>query len=478
LAAALRAIPELFSGRYPVGFDTLQGYIPSILALPDNTPMKLFGWAYSPLAIYILWSIQAITKIDVYLLLKIMGPVFYGLLSASFYYLLRRGLGWKSNLSFLVALLFLLQPVILRTGWDQFREELALVFFFVLLTFTKCNLVNNTRNKTYFVTIFSILIILAHQLIAVLLFVVLIWQLIESMVKNERHILMKTSAFIPSALIFFWQLYSQFINPTWSIHFMPLNLPNGTGTFVFTNYFLNDPRFLNGNYFTILLHVTSLALFTILPLAPFAIKGFFKDKTFAPMSAWLLIASFSIIIYPKFALSQYWWWILLIPIPLTIYLGNYLQKINIFEDKRQFRKAIAGLVILIVISLAYASSIIPIGTPYSLTYSPKGLVESSIQFKEIPDAEKAFRWINENLPANSILLVPEKLQGTAYITTRPDIQIRVTQSELTLEVSIQKANLNAARLYAVYFSKEIGNITNILNPELFGNIGVYEIIRN
>ena len=102
----LRAIPELFIGTYPVGFDTMQGYAPSILALPDDSPMKLFGWAYSPLTVYALWFIYATTKIDVYLLLKIIGPIFYGLLSISFYYLLTKGLGWKSKLSFLTYVTF------------------------------------------------------------------------------------------------------------------------------------------------------------------------------------------------------------------------------------------------------------------------------------------------------------------------------------------------------------------------------------
>jgi hypothetical protein len=473
---ALRTIPELFSGVYPVGFDTIQGYAPSVLSLPDNSPMKLFGWAYSPLAIYLLGSIQALTQMDINFLLKIMGPIFYGVLSASFYYLLSRGLGWKNKMSFFVALIFLLQPVILRTGWDQFREELALVFFFILLAQTKLNLVNSSKNKPYLILLLSILIVLSHQLIGVLLFTVVIWQIIRSKTKKENLDLKMTAAFVPSALIFGWQLYSQFINPTWSAHFMPLNLPSGTGNFIFTNYFVSDPLFLSGNYFTVLLYIGSLALFTIVPLIPFAAKGFFRDKALTPMLGWLLIASFSIVIYPQYALAQYWWWILLLPIPLTIYLGNFLGKIKVFDDKKKLRVATFGLIILAVISVAYASSAISIGNYYSSAYSPNGLVESSIPFSDIKNAEEAFQWVNQKVSANSTLIVPEKLQGTAYMIVRSDIQIRIAQSNLSLDV-LQKARLNETNFYAVYYSNEIGNITNARNLALFGNIGVYEVTK-
>ncbi len=478
IAVTLRTLPELLSGAYPVGFDTTQGYIPSMLSLPDITPMKTFGWANSPLAVYLLGYVYSLTKIDPNLLMKIAGPIFYGLFIVSFYYFLRKGLGWKGKMVFFVSVLFLLQPAVLRTGWDQLREELSLFFFFILLTQTNCNLLNRAKNKPLLISVLSILIVLSHQLISVLLLIVVIWQILLANIKKEAPVWKPAAVFFPSALIFSWALYAQFINPSWSHHFVPLMLQGGTGTFMFTNYFLSDPRFLSGNYLTVISHVGSLAFFTILPLIPFAIKGFFKDRVWTPILLWLIIASFSIVVYPKFALAQYWWWILLLPIPLTIYLGNYLIKIKLFEHQRRLRAAAFALAILALISIAYSTSTIQVGNVYSLTYSPLGLVESSIPIKDIPDAVKALQWANETLPANSTLIVPEKLQGTAYINIRSDIQIRIAQSTLTLEQVLQNTENLSNDLYAVYYFNEIGNNTGITKIEQFGSIEIFQILQS
>jgi hypothetical protein len=470
-------LPELYSGSYPVGYDALQGYIPSILALPDITPMKLFGWAYSPLAIYILWFVYALTKISPYLLLKIAGPLFYGIFSASFYYLLRKGLGWKVKAAAFISLLLLFEPAILRTGWDQLREMLALGAFFILLGQTKCNLIHSAKSKPFLVSFLSIIIVFSHQLVAVLLLIVVLWQMFEDRLQGPIRMLKPTAVFVPFGLIFGWQIYSQFINPSLPQHLTSFNLPTGTSTFIFTNYFLSDPRFLDGSYVTLLLYVGSLALFTVVPLIPFAVKGFFKDKVFAPIFVWLLVASFSIVIYPKFALANYWWWMLLLPIPLTIYVGNCLNKLKVFEKKRRFGIALIAIVTISIISTGYAISAIRIGNSYSYTNLPSGMVETSIHFDDIPNAENAMKWINEKATIDSIVIVPEKMQGEAYMFIS-DAKIVVTQPFLTLNIALNSANLNATSIYAVYFHDEIGNNPNLKNIANFGHIGVYQFSPN
>jgi hypothetical protein len=479
-AAGLRAIPELLSGAYPVGFDTMQGYAPSILALPDNSPMKLFGWAYSPLAIYLLGSVYELTKINVYLLLKIAGPIFYGIFSATFYYLLTHGLKWSTRKSLLVTFILILQPAILRMGWDQFREELGLSFFFILLGVTKCDIVSSIKKKSaaLLVLTLSLLIVFSHQLAAILLFAVVLWQLLTYETKRGKAFVTSILVIVPSVLIFAWQINGQFLNPTYDIHFSPLQLPNGASLFPFTNYFLSDPRFIGGNYLTILSHVGSLLLFSIMPLIPFAIKGFSKDKVFLPMLIWLTIASFSILVYPWFALQMYWWWILLLPIPLTVYTGKCLEKIKIFKHKKRLGVNLVAIAALAVIAVGYASSTVIVGNQYSFTYMPSGLVESSIPIQDIPDAVSALKWTNENLPANSTVIVPEKLQGLAHIYIKSaEIKIRISQPTLTLETVLDQSQLTLSKnLYSVYYIREVGNLSGTEKMYSFGPISVLQIV--
>ena len=467
-ALFLRALPEFSSGVYPVGFDTLQGYIPTVLALPDNSFMRANGWAYSPLAVYLLWFFRFLTGIEPYVLLKIAGPVFYGLFGVSFCYMLSHGLGWSNKKSFFVTLLLLLQPAVLRTGWDQLREELGLMFLFVLIAVTKCDILSKPRFKVFFLVSLSVLIVFSHQLIALLLFVIVSWQLLTYGSKKDSAFLRTAFAMLPSALIFMWQLYSQFLNPAYDNHFVPLQLPTGSGTFVFTNYFLSDPRFLGGNYWTVLSYVGCLLLYTIIPLIPFAIKGYFKDKVIKPLLIWLLPASLSILVYPWYALSQYWWWILLLPIPLTVYIGEYLDKKHVFENtktsksKKPYWTAFLMLGMLAVgyagsSTLGYSSFVF--GYPYAYTYLPTGMVQSSIPFTDIPDVLTALEWTNANAPLNSTIIVQEKTMGLAYIELRSDFLIRVSPSLITLNKASTLNVGTSISSYAVWYSENVDNET-------------------
>jgi hypothetical protein len=476
----LRALPEFLSGIYPVGFDTLQGYAPAVLALPDISPMKLFGWVYSPLAVLILWFVRFLTGVDIYFLLKIAGPVFYGLLSCSFYFLLTRGLGWSNKKSFFITLILVLQPAILRMGWDQFREELGLCFLFVLLAITKGNLVprDGIKLKVFCILPLSLLIVFSHQLIALLFFVAFFWQLFIYESKRDRLFFGSVFVIIPSVIFFVLQINGQFLNPSFSNHFGPLILPGGTGNFVFTDYFQSDPIFLGGNYLTILSYVGGLALYSVVPLIPFAVKGFFKDKVFLPIIVWLSVMSFSILVFPWYAFSLYWWWVLLLPIPLTFYLGEFLSKNQVFEGKalpKHKRMFYGAVLLMVLLASSYASSTVQVIYSNTTNYIPAGMVESSISFGDIPDVHAAIAWVNNNVPVNSTVIVQEAIQGFSYTELRSDIQIRVSSSLLTLDKASHLIIPRSVILYAIWYGNKVDNTTlNGLVSTVFGKIGVIQ----
>jgi hypothetical protein len=477
-AVVLRAIPEFLSGVYPVGFDALAGYVPSVLALPNTTPMKLFGWVYSPLAIYLLWFIRVLTGGDIYLLLKIVGPVFYGLFTVSFYFMLSHGLGWKGKKSFVVSLLFLLQPAIMRTGWDQLREELGLILMFVLLGVIKLDLVKGIKSKPLLFLGLSILIVFSHQLVAILFFVVVIFQLLNVLIQKRKMDWSALAVIIPSASLFVWQLYGQFVNPAFDTHFVPLSLPNGTGNFAFTNYFLSDPRFVGGDYFTILAYVCNLSLYVVVPLIPLAFKGFFKDKVFLPMLAWLLASSYSITIFPWYALSYYWFWTFLLPIPLSVYAGHGLDRMGVFNNGKHSRKLVMGILLLGIVAFSYVSSETIVGYPLAYTYMPPGLVKSCVDFEDICDIKQAFDWTNENIPLNAVIVVPEKLQGFASVQSRDDIRIWVAPALLNFNDISYTIEDAISSYFVIYYWSEMGDYDEQTTIQLWtiGNIAVYHRI--
>ena len=394
--------------------------------------------------------------------------------------MLSRGLGWSNRKCLLVSLLLFLQPAILRLGWDQLREELGLTLFFALLGATKLDLIEGVKSKPVWVLALSVLIVFSHQLVAILFFVVAIAQLSNNLIKRKSSLWRASATILPSATIFIWQLYMSYIPGTnFSIHFAPIDLPSGTGNFAFTNYFVSDPRFLGGDYLRILSYIACLAIYTFILLVPFAIKGFRKDRVFMPMLIWLAIASLSIIVYPWYAFSEYYWWILLLPIPLTVFVGENLDRLHIFDVGKPNKRKKAfwfTLCLLGVIAVGYATSTVKLGYPYAYTYMPAGMVESSVPFEDIKNITAALEWANKNVPSNSTVIVEQKIQGFAYLDLSSDIQIRVSTPLLTLNQVLPLINSIPSSTYAVWYESDIGQGT-FSGPKLaeFGNISVFKI---
>ncbi len=106
--------------------------------------------------------------------LKIISPLLLGFLGLSMYSYAKRGLGWSLSKSTFVALLGTVYFVALRASWDQLREELGLVFFFMVLM-----LLINPKDrswKSYVVlSLAMVTVVLSHQLVSVLMFGVIVF---------------------------------------------------------------------------------------------------------------------------------------------------------------------------------------------------------------------------------------------------------------------------------------------------------------
>src|SRR5438445_12971477 len=126
VAALLRSIPEVLAGKYPVGFDVNAYYPYLILSFASISALDLLK--AGPLFYGIMWFIQYITGADVFLLLKIAGPVIYGILSASFLVFLVKFLKLSLQRASFGTVLLILQPLALRISWDLSRNELGLSF--------------------------------------------------------------------------------------------------------------------------------------------------------------------------------------------------------------------------------------------------------------------------------------------------------------------------------------------------------------
>src|SRR2546428_6445673 len=193
VAAMLRAIPEVLAGKYPVGFDVNAYYPYLILSFPSIPALDLLK--AGPLFYGVMWFIQFITGADIFLLLKIAGPIIYGILSASFLIFLVKFLKLSIQKATFGTVLLVLQPIALRISWDLFRNELGLAFGLVALA----SLRTDWQLKYVVGGSLAVLAVLAHPLAAVLMLVGTFGLLLSTKLNSER--LKVVASFVPSAIL-------------------------------------------------------------------------------------------------------------------------------------------------------------------------------------------------------------------------------------------------------------------------------------
>jgi len=462
----------MFSGRYPVGYDLLAGYAPAISSFPDVSALSLFGWQWSPLAVIVLWSIKEV-GVPTYTLLKFAGPIFYGSLISGSYYAMRKGLGWTDRKSILAAALLMIEPALLRIGWDQLRLELGLTLFFVLLASTKGNLLSGPLRKQLLTLTLSLLIALSSQLATVLLLVVVLWQAILAIARNRTEALKSLFPFVPVGIFFVIGVYMTYYVNSYNPHLTPIGSPSGTQVFGFENYLHADSTFLGGNYLAVLTYVLSLSAFSIFPLIPLSIQGAFAHKLLAPMTLWLVVASYSVAVFPWFSFAFFWWWTIILAIPLTIFAIEGLDRHSCLTGKR-LRFTLVGLLFLLVIAIGYSASLINIGNQYTYPFLPSGLVQSSVPFNDIPDIEHAFAWANSTLPSSATVIVPEQFQGFASSYLRSDLKVRVAPASFTLDQA-RTYDSDQGQQFGIYYSNKIGGTAQYTILMWFGPVTVSEL---
>jgi hypothetical protein len=152
---AIRAVPEIIAGPYPIGWDPIAFYVPITLDLATGR----LGWVAllgtAPLLYMISEPVYLITRVNPVWIFKVMGPVLYGSLILALYHFLRLGLGWTKKMSLGGGLITSLYFVTLRISWDLYRNMLGLTF--ILLSLPLFGSMNGRRSQT----LLAVLVVLA-----------------------------------------------------------------------------------------------------------------------------------------------------------------------------------------------------------------------------------------------------------------------------------------------------------------------------
>ena len=199
LPLLVRVIPEVLVGPYVIGFDTMGFYVQNIFALLYE---GVDFWSYlavAPLFYALLMSLVS-AGIPIVVALKVLPPLLLGLLGLSIYYYAHSGLGWSSIKSLAPALLGTIYFVALRISWDMLRNELGLIFLFVVLTFL-IHIKAGSWKRYLLLSLAMVAVVLSHQLVAVIMLGIVLFIVFHNLFeKNFQKSLVLIVASLPAAV--------------------------------------------------------------------------------------------------------------------------------------------------------------------------------------------------------------------------------------------------------------------------------------
>ena len=470
-----RAIPEILMGPYLVGFDTMGYYVPNTITWLGTGVSFWSLMSSAPLFYMLLLGITS-TGAPIVVTLKILGPLLLGLLGFVTYNYAHKALSWSPKKSLILAILSTLYFVALRVSWDMFRSELALVFLFLVLFFIQKN--RNTIRNGFFLSLTMALVVLSHQLISIIMFVIVIATIASFYFKKKKiefkRILICS---IPAVLFFIIIIYINYFVFSSPIMDYSVNYAGGFESLVTVSH----PE--------LVIDTLGFLVICYLPLIPFLIFGFRRSKSNIQLKAWMLwifIPLLIVIISPNaFFLGGVlpYRWILLLTYPLSFYAVE-----GLFAIKWNWYKIVYKIAVGFIIAfLSVGFLVLPNSGALNFfgsypTYIPKSMLQNTVQLSDCQDTANAILWAQNNLPSNSYLLVHEAFYGWAALGFNRSQLIPYFFGS-PAEVANKTQQINPSnQLYLIWWVNGTGWYGQPSAPTAFkelyhsGNIAIYQYI--
>jgi hypothetical protein len=397
----VRIIPEILAWPYIIGFDTISYYVPVAWKWVNSGVSFWEFFGYAPLFYLLLYGLAS-ACVSLVALLKILPPILHGILGLSVFFYATKGLDWSSLRGLAVSLLVALYFVGLRISWDMLRSELGLIFFLVFLTFLSAYLRDSDKKLFMGLTLFSVLVVLSHQLVSVIMFFVVFTYILREFLKRNNYLLQRLLlAVLPAAFLFGLIVYADYaVLPTLSESVVA----NGQMKWF---SLLGYSSLADG-----ILNTVGFMLFCYLPLIPFVLAGVKKDGRLE-LKAWLVWCFIGVTL-PFFSPSTplgYRWTLLMI-FPLAFFAVEGLKKLN-FGLLKKILFCFAALLSVSFIFLP-AESAFPYFRLYPY-YVPSSMLQNSVPLSDCADVVVALGWVKANVGSDGVLLVHDAFYGWALL---------------------------------------------------------------
>ena len=454
----IRVIPEIIVGPYPVGWDIIAYYIPNTIDMASGR-MNLWGIITSAPTLYaIAVPAYLLTKVNLVLIFKILGPILYGFLGWSIFRFCQRRLHWSGNKAFYAVLFISAYFVTLRISWDAFHMELGLALFLLAESVSQAR---SSVKPTLARVVLLSLAVLSNQLVGVVVVGSQLATLLSPLIRRNLRLVFLQ---LPPVAIFLLILYAT------------LQTPLGPGLTVL------GPVAAATNLTTNLSFLIYAYVFAF-PLLLFGYK-LRERSVFAP---WMLVCGIGLALslLPGHVFQDIGYrWVLLLSLPLLILAYEGYSKLRVtlaFTPKNWSGVLRIGVLVALASSAAlYAvlpsQSALPFYTTFP-QYVPSSMVQSSLPFSDYPNVVNAMLWLDSHLNSDSVLITQQAFYGWARSYLSPDKQ--VVNSLLAPPASMISETGSYTHVYTVWWVDGTGWFQGSFpvgaKPLVsFGDLAVYE----
>jgi hypothetical protein len=393
LCIALRAAPELMAYPYPIGYDVINYYIPTVTNFEDKWDIvsKQF-----PFYVTFLYLVSITTGLPAHPVVVAVIIVMTGIFGISLFYLGRTLLKLGISHSAYIAIFAIVQLAVLRTTWDFHRDIFALTM--MMFVFSLFSRKNAGWKPLALILVLATLTVAADRMVGALFSVSLV---VYAIVTRRRDAAL-TGIF---AIVMFYALAL----PTQSVP----NITTITSTEI--------PQ--NNNELREFYNPADLLIFFVVVnglLVAAAAIGFLKMRNSLLLKIPLLICligSFSWLLFPenRYLLADRW--IILAGIFLSVFAGYGV--LHLVRNLKK-RSAIAGFIVgaFAVLGVSYAviphhsaSAIYGIVGVHAKNLPPVTMQFNSIDVEDNDELLSTIAWINKNTEQDAVIVGESHLRG-------------------------------------------------------------------
>jgi len=394
LCIALRAAPELIAYPYPIGYDVINYYIPTITNFEDkwDTVSKQF-----PLYVTFLYLTSITTGLSAYSVVLAGIIVMTGIFGISLFYLGRNVLKLGIGHSSYIAIFAIVQLAVLRTTWDFHRDIFALTI--MMFVFSLLSRKNAGWKSLTIILVLTTLTVAADRMVAGLFSVSLV---VYAILTRRREVALTGVLAIGM--------------------FCALAVSTQSAPDIKTITSTEIPQ--NNNELKEFYNPADLLIsFVVINglLVAAAAIGFLKMKNSLLLKIPLLVCllgSFSWLVFPenRYLLADRW--IILAGIFLSVFAGYGILHL-VRNLKKRF--TIAGFILGAFVVLGVSYAVVPyhsasalyeiLGLHHSENLPPLTMQFNSIDVEDNDDLLSAIAWINKNTEQNALIVGESHLRG-------------------------------------------------------------------